>query len=79
VATIQEKLDIILKENAIDIEDFANCIGLPPSQVIALFEGKKKMTSSLARQIEQTFTKPNYWLALDNQLGQEGPSYDLFG
>ena len=76
---LQEKLNIILHENAIEIEDFANCLGLGHAQAHALFEGKKKMTTSLARQIEQTFSKSHNWLDCSGTFEKEGPNYDLFG
>jgi len=72
-----EKLNILLSENAISVEEFANCIGLDLKQARALCDGTKKLSKSLARQIEQTFSKPSMWL--DTNGSDDGPNYDLFG
>ncbi|WP_196157861.1 hypothetical protein [Reinekea sp. G2M2-21] len=74
-----EKLNIILTENAIEVEDFANCLGISVTQAEALCDGKKILSKALARQIEQTFSKPDKWLEFDNSGESEGPNYDLFG
>jgi hypothetical protein len=38
------------------------------------------LTAKLARQIEQTFSKPAFWLDENKDLsGNSGPSFDLFG
>lgn len=65
-----EKIAIILSENAIGIEEFAYCLGIEPALAKSLSSGKKKLTKSLARQIEQTFSKPNQWLDIDEESDQ---------
>lgn len=73
----QQKLQQLLNENAISTEDFAYCMGIQPSQAQALCEGKKMLGHRLSRQIEQTFSKPAYWL--EGSGNEVGPNYDLFG
>ena len=72
-----ERLQQLLSENALSEEDFAYCLGIEPSQAEALCTGRKKLTVGLARQIEQTFSKPAHWLEAEGDQG--GPNYDLFG
>jgi plasmid maintenance system antidote protein VapI len=74
-----KKLETLLSENALEIEDFANCLGISDKQAEAFCEGKKKLTSALARQIEQTFSKPKFWLDFETVGDEEGPQNDLFG
>lgn len=75
-----QKLTQLLNENAISEEDFAYCLGIEPAQAERLCTGKKALTSRLARQIEQTFSKPVYWLDNDRETGQSsGPGFDLLG
>ncbi|MHA7878305.1 MAG: hypothetical protein ACX931_00810 [Saccharospirillum sp.] len=71
------RLQQILTENAIGAEEFAYCLGLAPDQAEALVEGRRPLTARLARQIEQTFSKPAHWLDGDAQVGTA--DYDLFG
>lgn len=73
------KLEILLSENALDVEDFANCLGITRGDAQLLCDGKKKLSKSLARQIEQTFSKPNLWFDIHEDGESEGPNYDLFG
>ncbi|WP_028669963.1 hypothetical protein [Saccharospirillum impatiens] len=78
--TQHQKLTQLLEENAISEEDFAYCLGIEPAQAIRLCLGKKALTPKLARQIEQTFSKPAYWLdEAQTQTMTNGPSFDLFG
>ena len=75
-----QKLTQLLDENAISEEDFAYCLGIDPAQAIQLCSGKKALTGKLARQIEQTFSKPAYWLDEGKpSTPAGGPSFDLFG
>ena len=71
------KLKEVLSENAIGFEEFAFCLGIEPGFAEQLCQGKRKLTNTLARQIEQTFSKPKNWLDVDGDT--EGPNYDLFG
>ncbi|MEP4545849.1 MAG: hypothetical protein ABJ000_06670 [Saccharospirillum sp.] len=75
-----QKLTQLLDENAITAEDFAYCLGIEPVQAERLCTGKKALTPKLARQIEQTFSKPAYWLDDTPATTRgTGPSFDLFG
>lgn len=57
---------VIMRENAIDALEFALCLGLTESQVDRLMDGQgREIGEKLARQIEQTFNKPNGWLDFD--------------
>lgn len=71
------KLQQLLAENAISEEEMAFCLGIEPSLAESLCQGRKALTKKLARQIEQTFSKPAFWL--DGEDGDTGPNYDLFG
>ena len=73
----QDKLKELLDENAIDIGAFCACLAIDEQLARDLFTGTKKLSKSLARQIEQTFSKPKFWLESDNDTS--GGSYDLFG
>ena len=70
----------IMKENALDELSFAMCLGLEEVQIsVLLTEGSsKKISDSLARIMEQTFSKSQLWLDGGEGEGQ-GPSFDLFG
>lgn len=72
-----DRLQQLLSENALDEEAFAYCLGIEPDLATAICNGRRKLTATLARQIEQTFSKPVYWLETD--AAEHGPSYDLFG
>lgn len=72
-----KKLQQLLSDNAIGVEDFAYCLGIEPVQAEALVDGRRKLTARLARQIEQTFSKPTHWLDDDVQSG--ATDHDLFG
>ncbi|MCH8530419.1 MAG: hypothetical protein LAT65_06170 [Saccharospirillum sp.] len=73
----KQKLQQLLAENAIGTEEFAYCLGIEPAQAEALTEGRKKITARLARQIEQTFSKPAHWL--DDDVQSSASDHDLFG
>jgi plasmid maintenance system antidote protein VapI len=75
--TQQEKLNQLLSENAIDSNAFSACLGIDETLALNLLSGKKKLSNSLARQIEQTFCKPKFWLEPEHSAS--GGSYDLFG
>ncbi len=72
----QQKLQELLAENAISEQEFAFCLGIEPTLADAICQGQKKLSGKLARQIEQTFSKPAFWL--DDEM-ESGPGYDLFG
>jgi hypothetical protein len=72
----------IIKENALDELSFALCLGKDEDQMVALLVdgSSKKISDSLARTIEQTFSKPSLWLDQSAADGSaSGPSFDLFG
>jgi hypothetical protein len=71
----------IMKENALDEMSFAMCLGKDEDQIAALLvEGaSKSISDSLARLMEQTFSKPKLWLDSGAEGEGSGPSYDLFG
>ncbi|MFT6259843.1 MAG: hypothetical protein ACJA0E_000513 [Bermanella sp.] len=72
----------LMKENALDELSFALCLGIDESQMLELLTDKstKKISDSLARLMEQTFSKPGLWLDQANLEGAgTGPSFDLFG
>lgn len=79
MAELARKLRTLLAENAIGTEEFAHCIGIDIAHAHALCAGEKRLTSTLARQIEQTFCKPDYWLEPDFDMDAQGPKHDLFG
>lgn len=74
-----QKLAIILDENALELIDFANCLGITQARAKAICSGVKPIPSSLARQIEQTFSKPYHWLDIESSGQTQGPENDLFG
>ena len=70
----------LMQENALDELSFALCLGLKETQVLALLadDTKKKIGDSLARLMEQTFSKSVFWL--DEIQGESASTgYDLFG
>lgn len=73
----------IMKENALDEVGLALCLGVDESQLASMLAvgARKKISDSLARQIEQTFSKPAMWMdhGASNQEEGAGPSFDLFG
>lgn len=71
----------LMKENALDELSFALCLGVDESQMIGLLSdnSSKKIGDSLARTMEQTFSKPSLWLDQPVLGGGAGPSFDLFG
>ena len=74
-----EKLTQLLAENAISEEEFANCLGIEYSVAVDLCSGQKRLSKALAKQIEQTFSKPAQWLDVETEIDSKGPNYDLFG
>lgn len=72
----------IMLENALDELSFAMCLGKDEEQIAALLapNSKKVISDSLARLMEQTFSKPKLWLdSAGGETQSSGPSYDLFG
>lgn len=73
----QDKLKELLSENAIDIDAFSVCLAIEEKLADELINGNRKLSKSLARQIEQTFSKPKFWLESDSEVTGDG--FDLFG
>ncbi len=73
-----QRANLLLLENALDIETMAACLGLEATKLQQMLaeNPSRKISDSLAVQIEQTFSKPNGWLS---QAEDGGISYDLFG
>lgn len=73
----------LMKENALDETGLALCLGKEEEQIEALLvKGtNRKISDVLARQMEQTFSKPSMWLdkGASGQSVEGGPSFDLFG
>jgi len=68
----------LMRENALDIETMAACLGVDESKLAAMLADtpKRKIPDNLAQLMEQTFSKPQGWL---DQGEDGGISYDLFG
>ena len=70
----------LMQENALDELSFALCLGIDESQIEALLasNSKKKISDSLARLMEQTFSKSVFWLD-EGETSSTASGYDLFG
>ena len=69
---------LVLKENALDVETFAMCLGVDDVKLKKMIDSPEhsKITDALAKKIEQTFSKPEGWLSqAENGL----ITFDLFG
>ncbi len=62
----------LLDENAIGPEELAYCIGKEPRVINALLRQGSHLhiSDELARQVEQIFSKPPYWLDGDEDVRQ---------
>jgi len=69
----------VMRENAIGMEELAYCLGKEPENLQKIIEAdQSRFNDALARQIEQTFSKPKFWL--DQGEGLTGnQNFDLFG
>jgi len=75
--TRQARMKVIMQENAIGFEEFAFCLGKDPVALEKLINSSHpKISDSLARLIEQTFSKASFWLDGDVQAQD---NFDLFG
>jgi len=74
----RQRVQELMLENALDVETLAACLGVDEDKLDAMVgEGaKRKISDSLARQMEQTFSKPQGWL---DQGDDGGITFDLFG
>lgn len=70
----------LMQENALDELSFALCLGLDEGQLSALLadSSKKKISDSLARLMEQTFSKSVFWLD-EGEGASTASGFDLFG
>lgn len=71
----------IMKENALDETSLSLCLGKDEALIESMLQegSAKKINDSLARLIEQTFSKSKLWLDGDSLSDETGPSFDLFG
>ncbi len=74
----QQQAHILMRENAISVMELALCIGQDENKLEAMVgeNPTRSLSDSLARVIEQTFSKPSGWM--DN-AEDGGISFDLFG
>ncbi|WP_419811044.1 hypothetical protein [Bacterioplanoides sp.] len=68
----------LMLENALDVATMAACLGIDEQKLEAMLGDKpsRKISDSLAKQMEQTFSKPQGWL---DQGDDGGITFDLFG
>ena len=73
-----QKANLLLLENALDIETMAACLGHDDTKLKQMLGDNptRKISDALALQMEQTFSKPLGWLS---QPEDGVLSYDLFG
>ncbi len=74
----QQQAQLLMRENAIGIMELAACIGQDEDKLSAMVgdNPSKSLTDSLARLMEQTFSKPAGWM---DSAEDGGISFDLFG
>ena len=70
----------LMHENALDELSFALCLGVDEGQIGLLLadSSKRKIADSLARLMEQTFSKSVFWLD-EAEKAASFSGYDLFG
>ena len=74
----QQQAQLLMRENAISMMELAACLGLDEKKLEAMIGEKssRQLTDSLARLMEQTFSKPAGWM---DSAEDGGISFDLFG
>jgi hypothetical protein len=74
----QQQAQLLMRENAISIVELAACLGADEKKLEAMVgeHATKTLTDTLARLMEQTFSKPAGWL---DSAEDGGISFDLFG
>lgn len=74
----QQQAQLLMRENAISILELAACLGLDENKLDAMVgeSPSRQLTDTLARLIEQTFSKPAGWM---DSAEDGGISFDLFG
>ena len=74
----KNNIQVLLLENAIGVEEFANCLAVDIDNMAKRLASEQgKIPDKLARQIEQTFSKPAFWL--DAGSSNERVQFDLLG
>lgn len=74
----QQQAQLLMRENAISIMELAACLGLDENKLDAMVgeTPSRPLTDTLARLMEQTFSKPAGWM---DSAEDGGISFDLFG
>lgn len=74
----QQQAQLLMRENAIGIMELAACIGQDEAKLATMVgdNPSKPLTDTLARLMEQTFSKPAGWM---DSAEDGGISFDLFG
>ncbi len=74
----QQQAQVLMRENAIGIMELATCIGQDEVKLAAMVGDKptRALTDSIARVMEQTFSKPAGWM---DSSEDGGINFDLFG
>lgn len=74
----QQQAQLLMRENAISILELAACLGLDENKLDAMVGDtpSRQLTDTLARLMEQTFSKPAGWM---DSAEDGGISFDLFG
>lgn len=74
----RQQFTLLMQENALDVALMAACLAIDESVLEAMVtdQPRRKISDSLARTMEQTFSKPFGWL---DCMDDGGIAYDLFG
>ena len=74
----QQQAQLLMRENAISMMELAACLGLDEKKLEAMVgeNPSRQLADSLARLMEQTFSKPAGWM---DSAEDGGISFDLFG
>lgn len=74
----QQQAQLLMRENAISVLELAACIGQDKGRLEAMVgdNPSRQLPDSIARLMEQTFSKPAGWMDSDSD---GGISFDLFG
>jgi len=74
----RQQAKILMRENAIGVEELAACLGHDEKKLKSMLDDNatKPLTDSIARLMEQTFSKPKGWM---DSVEDGGISFDLFG
>ena len=74
----QQQAQLLMRENAISLMELAACLGLDENKLDTMVgeSPTRQLTDTLARLMEQTFSKPAGWM---DSTEDGGISFDLFG